>query len=190
MNYVLIVILIMFSAFFSGTEIAYTSVNRVRLKKMAEDGSRVAGLAVKLSDRFETALTAILVGNNFVNIGASAVSTTIAIGIAATFDNESAQSLAVTVSTVIITILILIGASAILTGLNIYQKIGNKCGAGALVPITGFANSVAASAIEFKVEGQVFGIGCQIFRIAGPVILYGVSASVVYGLIYWITTLF
>ena len=108
MSYLLIVILIMFSAFFSGTEIAYTSVNRMRLKRMAEDGSRVAGLAVKLSDRFESALTAILVGNNFVNIGASAVSTTIAIGIAATFDNESAQSLAVTVSTVIITILILI----------------------------------------------------------------------------------
>ncbi len=108
MSYVLIVVLIMFSAFFSGTEIAYTSVNRVRLRKMAEDGSRVAALAVKLSDKFENALTAILVGNNFVNIGASAVSTTIAIAIAAGFDSDSAQSLAVTVSTVIITILILI----------------------------------------------------------------------------------
>lgn len=108
MSYVLIVVLIMFSAFFSGTEIAYTSVNRMRLKKMAEDGSRVAALAVKLGDKFEKALTALLVGNNFVNIGASAVSTTIAIGIAAGFSSESAQSLAVTVSTVIITILILI----------------------------------------------------------------------------------
>lgn len=108
MSYVLIVILICFSAFFSGTEIAYTSVNRVRLRKMAEDGSRVAALAVYLGDKFESALTAILVGNNFVNIGASAVSTTIAMGIAATMPNESAQSIAVTVSTVIITILILI----------------------------------------------------------------------------------
>ena len=108
MSYILIVILITFSAFFSGTEIAYTSVNRVRLKKMADDGSRVAALAVRLGDKFETALTAILVGNNFVNIGASAVSTTIAIGIAATFASESAQSLAVTISTVIITVLILI----------------------------------------------------------------------------------
>ena len=108
MSYALIVILICFSAFFSGTEIAYTSVNRMRLRKMAEDGSRVAALAVKLSDKFESALTAILVGNNFVNIGASSVSTTIAIGIAASFENESAQSLAVTISTVIITVLILI----------------------------------------------------------------------------------
>lgn len=108
MSYVLIVILVMLSAFFSGTEIAYTSVNRVRLKKMAEDGSRVAALATRLGDKFEKTLTALLVGNNFVNIGASAVSTTIAIGIAATFESDSAQSLAVTVSTVIITILILI----------------------------------------------------------------------------------
>jgi len=108
LSYVLIVILIIFSAFFSGTEIAYTSVNRVRLKKMAEDGSRVAALAVKLGDKFEKSLTAILVGNNFVNIGASAVSTTIAIGIAANMKSESAQSLMVTVATAIITILILI----------------------------------------------------------------------------------
>ncbi|MBQ6893788.1 MAG: HlyC/CorC family transporter [Clostridia bacterium] len=108
MSYVLIVILIMFSAFFSGTEIAYTSVNRMRIRKMAEDGSRVAALATRLGDKFESALTAILIGNNFVNIGASAVSTTIAIGIAAGFKSESAQSLAVTISTVIITILILI----------------------------------------------------------------------------------
>lgn len=108
MNYVLIVILIFFSAFFSGTEIAYTSVNRVRLRKMAEDGSRVAALAVKLSDRFENALTAILVGNNFVNIGASAVSTTIALGLAKNMASESAKSLMVTAATAIITVLILI----------------------------------------------------------------------------------
>ena len=107
-NYILIVILILFSAFFSGTEIAYTSVNRMRLRKMAEDGSRVAALAVRLGDKFESALTAILVGNNFVNIGASSVSTTIAMAIATSMPSESAQSIAVTVSTVIITVLILI----------------------------------------------------------------------------------
>ena len=77
-NYVLIVIFICFSAFFSGTEIAYTSVNRVRLKKMAESGSKVAALAVKLSDKFEKSLTAILVGNNFVNLGAATISSSIA----------------------------------------------------------------------------------------------------------------
>ncbi len=84
------------------------------------------------------------------------------------------------------TLLCLIGASVILTGLNIYPRIVKHGGAGALVPITGFANSVVSPAIEFKTEGQVFGIGCKIFTIAGPVILYGTLASWVLGLIYWI----
>lgn len=79
----------------------------------------------------------------------------------------------------------LIFISALLTGLNIYPKLVKFGGAGALVPITGFANSVAAPAIEFKKEGQVFGIGCKIFTIAGPVILYGVFISFVLGLIYY-----
>lgn len=82
--------------------------------------------------------------------------------------------------------LILILLSVILTGLNIYPKIGKFGGAGALVPITGFANSVAASAIEYKAEGQVFGIGCKIFTIAGPVILYGIMSSWILGFIYYI----
>ena len=82
--------------------------------------------------------------------------------------------------------LILILCSVILTSLNLYPSLANWGGAGALVPITGFANGVCASAIEFKKEGQVFGIGCQIFRIAGPVILYGIFSSWVLGLIYWI----
>lgn len=82
--------------------------------------------------------------------------------------------------------LILILASVILTGFGIYPKIANWGGAGALVPITGFANSVAAPAIEYKKEGQVFGIGCKIFTIAGPVILYGIFTSWVLGLVYWI----
>lgn len=82
--------------------------------------------------------------------------------------------------------LILVFTSVILTGLGIYRKIVNFAGAGALVPITGFANSVASTAIEYKFEGQVFGIGCKIFTIAGPVILYGVLSSWILGLIYWI----
>ena len=82
--------------------------------------------------------------------------------------------------------LILILLSALLTGLNIYPSIAKWGGAGALVPITGFANSVTAPAIEYKKEGQVMGIGCKIFTIAGPVILYGIFTSWVLGLIYWI----
>lgn len=82
--------------------------------------------------------------------------------------------------------LILVLASVLLTGFNIYPQITKWGGAGALVPITGFANSVAAPAIEFKKEGQVFGIGCKIFTIAGPVILYGILSSFILGLIYYV----
>ena len=81
--------------------------------------------------------------------------------------------------------LLLILLSVLLTGFNIYPSLANWGGAGALVPITGFANGVAAPAIEFQKEGQVFGIGCKIFTIAGPVILYGIFSSWVLGLIYW-----
>lgn len=82
--------------------------------------------------------------------------------------------------------IVLVLASVLLTGLNIYPKIAKFGGAGALVPITGFANSVAAPAIEFQKEGQVFGIGCKIFTISGPVILYGIFSSWVLGVIYWL----
>lgn len=86
--------------------------------------------------------------------------------------------------------LILVLVSVILTGFNLYPKLAKAGGAGTLVPITGFANSVAAAAIEYKKEGQVFGIGCKIFTIAGPVILYGIFSSWLLGLIYWILNLF
>ncbi len=81
--------------------------------------------------------------------------------------------------------LVLVLVSVLLTGFNIYPSIVKFGGAGALVPITGFANSVAAPAVEFKREGQGFGIGCKIFTIAGPVILYGVFTSWLLGLLYW-----
>jgi len=84
------------------------------------------------------------------------------------------------------TLMSLIFLSVLLTGLNLFQKIAKFGGAGVLVPITGFANSVASPALEYKVEGQVFGVGCKIFTIAGPVILYGVLASWGLGVVYWI----
>ena len=84
----------------------------------------------------------------------------------------------------------LVALSALLTGLSLYDDIAKRAGAGTLVPITGFANAIAAPAIEFKTEGMILGTAAKMFTIAGPVIVYGVSASVVYGLIYWITTLF
>ena len=84
----------------------------------------------------------------------------------------------------------LVAMSALLTGLSLYDNIAKHAGAGTLVPITGFANAIAAPAVEFKTEGFVLGVGAKMFTIAGPVIVYGVSASVVYGFIYWLTTLF
>lgn len=85
--------------------------------------------------------------------------------------------------------MLLVLLSVLLTGFNIYPKLVEWGGAGALVPITGFANSVSAPAIEYQKEGQVFGIGCKIFTIAGPVILYGIFTSWVLGMIYWIMKL-
>nr|WP_317282692.1 SpoVA/SpoVAEb family sporulation membrane protein [uncultured Sellimonas sp.] len=87
------------------------------------------------------------------------------------------------------TSLLLVLISVLLTGFGLYTKIAKWGGAGALVPITGFANSVAAPAIEYKKEGQVFGIGCKIFTIAGPVILYGIVTSWGLGGIYYILSL-
>lgn len=75
--------------------------------------------------------------------------------------------------------------SAILTGLGLYEKLAKHGGAGTLVPITGFANSVVSPALEFKSEGFVLGLGAKIFIISGPVILYGTTASIIYGLIYY-----
>ena len=80
----------------------------------------------------------------------------------------------------------LVALSALLTGLSLYDDIAKRAGAGTLVPITGFANAIAAPAIEFKTEGFILGVGAKMFQIAGPVIVYGVSASVIYGFIYWL----
>lgn len=84
----------------------------------------------------------------------------------------------------------LIFLSALLTGLKLYDRIAQHAGAGTLVPITGFANSVVSPALDFKSEGFVLGLGAKMFVIAGPVIVYGISASIIYGMIYYITTLF
>ncbi|MBE5872160.1 MAG: SpoVA/SpoVAEb family sporulation membrane protein [Lachnospiraceae bacterium] len=82
--------------------------------------------------------------------------------------------------------MMLILLSVLLTGFSLYQVIASWGGAGALVPITGFANGVASPAIEYKAEGQVFGIGVKIFTIAGPVILYGIFTSWILGFLYWL----
>lgn len=84
----------------------------------------------------------------------------------------------------------LVFLSVFLTGLNVYDNIAKVAGAGTLVPITGFANSMAASALDFKSEGYILGLGAKMFIIAGPVIVYGISASIVYGLIIYLFRLY
>ncbi len=84
----------------------------------------------------------------------------------------------------------LVFLSALFTGLGLYDDLATHAGAGTLVPITGFANSIASPAVEFKTEGLILGLGAKMFVIAGPVLVYGISASVIYGVIYWIISLF
>ena len=83
----------------------------------------------------------------------------------------------------------LVALSALLTGLSLYDDIAKAAGAGTLVPITGFANAISAPAVEFKTEGFILGVGAKMFTIAGPVIVYGLSASVVYGIIYYLAAI-
>ena len=79
----------------------------------------------------------------------------------------------------------LVFASALATGLGVYDRLGKYAGAGSIVPITGFANSVVAPAMEFKREGYVMGVGAKMFSLAGPVLVYGIGSSVIVGLIYF-----
>lgn len=125
------------------------------------------------SNPFLNCLKAFFVGGTICAIGECFISLYKFLG-----NDEELAGLYATMSLVVLSIL--------LTGLNIYQKIGQFGGAGSIVPITGFANSVVSPAIEFQAEGQVFGVGCKIFTIAGPVILYGIFSSWLLGVIYWI----
>jgi len=92
-------------------------------------------------------------------------------------DTENASNL---------TSLILVFLGALFTGLNVYDELGRYAGAGSIVPITGFANSIVSPAMEFKSEGYVLGVGAKMFLIAGPVLVYGISASVAAGILYYL----
>ena len=141
-----------------------------------EYGKLVADLAPK-SPIWKDCLMAFLIGGLICTLGQLIMNGYMALEL----DKEAAGTA---------TSMTLVAISALLTGLSLYDNIAKHAGAGTLVPITGFANSIAAPAVEFKTEGFILGVGAKMFTIAGPVIVYGVSASVVYGLVYWITTLF
>ena len=124
---------------------------------------------------FKDCMIAFLVGGLICVLGQFAVNGYLALGLEKQ-DASTAASMS------------LVALSALLTGLSLYDNLARHAGAGTLVPITGFANSIAAPAVEFKTEGFILGVGAKMFTIAGPVIVYGVSASVVYGIIYWLAT--
>lgn len=87
-----------------------------------------------------------------------------------------------------VTVIIMVFLGAFLTGLGIYDKLGKRAGAGSIVPISGFANSIVAPAMEFKTEGYVLGVGAKMFSLAGPVLVYGFGSSVIIGLLYYFLT--
>ena len=120
---------------------------------------------------------AYIVGGSICAIGQGFIEIYLALGIS--------KEIAMPLSSVTLVFL-----SALFTGLGLYDKLATHAGAGTLVPITGFANAVCSPAVEFKTEGYILGVGAKMFTSAGPVIVYGTVASVIYGVIYWITTLF
>ncbi len=129
------------------------------------------------SKLFTNCIKAFLIGGSICTLGQILFNLYMSLGL----DEKMSKTL-VSVSLIFLGIL--------LTAVGVYDKIAKHGGAGTLVPITGFANAVASPAIEFKSEGYIAGLGAKLFIIAGPVIVYGVSASIIYGVIYWITTLF
>ncbi len=137
----------------------------------AQEYTRLADKSAPKSPALVDCLKAFLVGGAICTVGQLIIFGGEALGL-----NERMASMLCTVS--------LIALSILLTGLGLYSKLAKHAGAGTLVPITGFANAIAAPAIEFKTEGLVLGLAAQMFVIAGPVIVYGTVASVIYGLIY------
>lgn len=137
----------------------------------AQEYSKLASKSAPKSPAVADCVKAFLVGGTICTIGQLIIFGGEALGL-----NERMASMLCTVS--------LIALSILLTGLGLYSKLAKHAGAGTLVPITGFANAIAAPAIEFKTEGLVLGLAAQMFVIAGPVIVYGTVASVIYGLIY------
>ena len=139
--------------------------------------ARLVAEAAPKSPIFKDCFNAFWIGGAICTIGQALINWYTALGL----DKEQSGTAAS---------MTLVALSALLTGLSLYDNIAKHAGAGTLVPITGFANAIAAPAIEFKTEGFILGVGAKMFTIAGPVIVYGVSASVIYGIIYWICSLF
>ena len=142
-----------------------------------EEYKKYAEGRAKKSPILKNCACAFLIGGTICTLGQLLLSLSLRLGL----DKETAGT---------VTSISLIFLAALLTGLGIFDDIARVAGAGTLVPITGFANAVVSPAIDTKSEGFILGVGANMFKIAGPVIVYGTLAGVIYGAIYWITTLF
>lgn len=141
-----------------------------------EQYSQMVKKASPPSPIIKNCILAYIVGGSICALGQGFIEIYLALGIS--------KEIATPLSSVTLVFL-----SALFTGLGLYDKLATHAGAGTLVPITGFANAVCSPAVEFKTEGFILGVGAKMFTIAGPVIVYGTVASVVYGVIYWISTI-
>ena len=145
----------------------------VKQKKINQEYQKYANSIPPKSNTVTNCAMAFLVGGIICTIG-QAIN-----NIAKNYYNMNTEEASATTSITLILI------AALLTGLGLYEKIGKRAGAGSIVPITGFSNSIVSPAMEHKREGYVMGIGAKMFSVAGPVLVYGVSASVVVGLIHY-----
>lgn len=147
------------------------------MKMTSKEYSKMASMRAKKSPSLKNCVWAFLVGGGL----CAAAQVVILLAGAGGMDDKNAR---------LFGSFLLIGFSVLLTALNVFDNVAKHAGAGTIVPITGFANSMASPAQEFKSEGFVLGTGAKMFSIAGPVLVYGIVSSVVYGFVYWVTTLF
>lgn len=147
------------------------------MKMTSKEYSKMASMRAKKSPSLKNCVWAFLVGGGL----CAAAQVVILLAGAGGMDDKNAR---------LFGSFLLIGFSVLLTALNVFDNVAKHAGAGTIVPITGFANSMASPAQEFKSEGFVLGTGAKMFSIAGPVLVYGIVSSVVYGIVYWVTTLF
>ncbi|MBQ8164374.1 MAG: SpoVA/SpoVAEb family sporulation membrane protein [Clostridia bacterium] len=153
-----------------------TKLNGPKYEKMKQDRSMKSNLLVDCAIAFVSGGFICIIAQVFKDIITSGK----LVDLLGTADEKSASAL---------TVLFMVFLGALLTSLNVYDNIGKVCGAGSIVPITGFANSIVSSAMEFRSEGHILGVGAQMFICAGPVIVYGTAASVIAGLFYFLFTM-
>ena len=149
--------------------------NKLKIDISKDDYLKKVNDSTKKSPLFKNTLLSFIVGGLICCIGQGITNLCIF------FDIEKKDS-------IVISTVVLIFIGAFLTAINVYSKIGKYAGAGSVVPITGFSNSVVAPAIEFKSEGYILGLGSNMFKVAGPVLVYGILTSFIVGFIYYIIT--